>query len=141
MTKVISVTAVTLAECLCLPSDVSVVEWQMKTGKPKQKSYEPKASQLATADNWLNRAVQASDGLGSAEQRIGQAEDMLRTLDRAVEQAADLVVQVVLRHQIASLRANFLQKPFTLKSLAAKVREVLDSAAAASAGQSSAPVD
>jgi len=64
----------------------------MKTGKPKQKSYEPKASQLGTADNWLNRAVQASDGLGSAEQRIGQAEDMLPTLDRAVEQAADLVV-------------------------------------------------
>jgi hypothetical protein len=113
-----------------------LAEWQMETGKPEQKSYEPKASQLATADNWLNRAVQASDGLGSAEQRIGQAEDMLRTLDRAVERAADLVVQVVLRHQIASLRANFLQKPFTLKSLAAKVREVLDSAAAAaSAGQ------
>lgn len=59
----------------------------MKTGKPKQKSYEPKASEL-----WLNRAVQASDGLGSAEQRIGQAEDMPRTRYRAVEQAADLVV-------------------------------------------------
>jgi len=42
--------------------------------------------------------------------------------------------QVVLRHQIASLHANFLQKPFTLKSLAAKVREVLDAATAAAAG-------
>ena len=42
--------------------------------------------------------------------------------------------QVVLRHQIASLRANFLQKPFTLKSLAAKVREVLDATTAAAAG-------
>jgi PAS domain S-box-containing protein len=42
--------------------------------------------------------------------------------------------QVVLRHQIASLRTNFLQKPFTLKSLAAKVREVLDATTAAAAG-------
>jgi len=42
--------------------------------------------------------------------------------------------QVVLRHQIASLHANFLQKPFTLKSLAAKVREVLDATTAAAAG-------
>ena len=41
--------------------------------------------------------------------------------------------QVVLRHQIASLRTNFLQKPFTLKSLAAKVREILDATAAAAA--------
>jgi len=49
-------------------------EWQMKTGKSKQKSYEPKASELGTADNWINRAVQAG------------------TLYRAVEQAADLVV-------------------------------------------------
>ncbi len=45
--------------------------------------------------------------------------------------------QVVLRHRIASLHSNFLQKPFTLKSLAAKVREVLDNtgAVAAHAGQ------
>jgi signal transduction histidine kinase/ActR/RegA family two-component response regulator len=42
--------------------------------------------------------------------------------------------QVVLRHKIANLHANFLQKPFTLKSLAAKVREVLDATAAAAAG-------
>ena len=42
--------------------------------------------------------------------------------------------QVVLRHRIASLRSNFLQKPFTLKSLAAKVRERLDATAAAAVG-------
>ena len=42
--------------------------------------------------------------------------------------------QVVLRHKIANLHTNFLQKPFTLKSLAAKVREVLDASAAAAAG-------
>jgi two-component system, cell cycle sensor histidine kinase and response regulator CckA len=42
--------------------------------------------------------------------------------------------QVVLRHKIASLQTNFLQKPFTLKSLAAKVREILDATAAAAAG-------
>ena len=42
--------------------------------------------------------------------------------------------QVVLRHKIANLHANFLQKPFTLKALAAKVREVLDATAAAGAG-------
>ncbi|HST09520.1 MAG TPA: response regulator, partial [Terriglobales bacterium] len=41
--------------------------------------------------------------------------------------------QVVLRHKIASLQTNFLQKPFTLKSLAAKVREILDTTAAAPA--------
>jgi two-component system cell cycle sensor histidine kinase/response regulator CckA len=42
--------------------------------------------------------------------------------------------QVVLRHKIANVQTNFLQKPFTLKSLAAKVREVLDASAAAAAG-------
>ena len=42
--------------------------------------------------------------------------------------------QVVLRHRIASLHSNFLQKPFTLKSLAAKVREMLDATAAAAVG-------
>jgi two-component system cell cycle sensor histidine kinase/response regulator CckA len=42
--------------------------------------------------------------------------------------------QVVLRHKIANVHTNFLQKPFTLKSLAAKVREVLDASAAAAAG-------
>ena len=41
--------------------------------------------------------------------------------------------QVVLRHNIVDLHTNFLQKPFTLKSLAAKVREVLDAARAAAA--------
>jgi DNA-binding response OmpR family regulator len=35
---------------------------------------------------------------------------------------------------MASLRADFLQKPFTLKSLAAKGREVLDRTTAAAAG-------
>jgi YesN/AraC family two-component response regulator len=42
--------------------------------------------------------------------------------------------QVVLRRKIANLGTNFLQKPFTLKSLAAKVREVLDATAAEAAG-------
>ena len=39
--------------------------------------------------------------------------------------------QVVLRHKILDVHGNFLQKPFTLKSLAAKIREVLGTAAAA----------
>ncbi len=45
--------------------------------------------------------------------------------------------QVVLRHKIVDLQTNFLQKPFTLRSLAAKVREILDAttAAGAAAGQ------
>jgi CheY-like chemotaxis protein len=42
--------------------------------------------------------------------------------------------QVVLRHEIVDLRTNFLQKPFTLRSLAAKVREILDATTAAAAG-------
>jgi len=42
--------------------------------------------------------------------------------------------QVVLRHKIVDLHANFLQKPFTLKSLAAKVREILDATKAVAAG-------
>jgi YesN/AraC family two-component response regulator len=45
--------------------------------------------------------------------------------------------QVVLRHKIADVHTNFLQKPLTLKSLAAKMREILDAtsvAAAAGAG-------
>lgn len=44
--------------------------------------------------------------------------------------------QVVSRHKIANVHTNFLQKPFTLKTLAAKVREALDrqASAAASAG-------
>ena len=33
--------------------------------------------------------------------------------------------KVVLRHKILDVQTNFLQKPFTLKSLAAKIREVL----------------
>jgi two-component system, cell cycle sensor histidine kinase and response regulator CckA len=39
--------------------------------------------------------------------------------------------QVVLRHKIADVHTNFLQKPFTLKSLAAKMREILDATSAA----------
>jgi DNA-binding NtrC family response regulator len=34
--------------------------------------------------------------------------------------------QTVLNHSVADLQNNFLQKPFTLKQLAAKVRTVLD---------------
>jgi two-component system, cell cycle sensor histidine kinase and response regulator CckA len=43
---------------------------------------------------------------------------------------------VVLRHKIPDVQTNFLQKPFTLKSLAAKIREVLGKASmtTASAG-------
>ena len=37
--------------------------------------------------------------------------------------------KVVLRHNILDVQTNFLQKPFTLKSLAAKIREVLGKAA------------
>jgi two-component system cell cycle sensor histidine kinase/response regulator CckA len=43
--------------------------------------------------------------------------------------------QVVLRHKILDVHGNFLQKPFTLKSLAAKIREVLGTTAAAAAGK------
>jgi PAS domain S-box-containing protein len=43
--------------------------------------------------------------------------------------------QVVLRHKILDVQGNFLQKPFTLKSLAAKIREVLGTTAAAAAGK------
>jgi two-component system, cell cycle sensor histidine kinase and response regulator CckA len=39
--------------------------------------------------------------------------------------------KVVLRHKILDVRTNFLQKPFTLKSLGAKIREVLGNASAA----------
>jgi two-component system, cell cycle sensor histidine kinase and response regulator CckA len=43
--------------------------------------------------------------------------------------------QVVAWHKIADIQAAFLQKPFTLKTLAVKVREALDKkASAASAG-------
>ena len=43
---------------------------------------------------------------------------------------------VVLRHKIPDVQTNFLQKPLTLKSLAAKIREVLGKASmtTASAG-------
>jgi two-component system cell cycle sensor histidine kinase/response regulator CckA len=44
--------------------------------------------------------------------------------------------KVVLRHKISDLHTNFLQKPFTLRALAAKIREALGCAsAAAGAGQ------
>jgi YesN/AraC family two-component response regulator len=43
---------------------------------------------------------------------------------------------VVLRHKISNNRCNFLQKPFTLKSLGTKIREVLGTAVAAGAGAS-----
>ena len=45
--------------------------------------------------------------------------------------------KVVLRHKISDLHTNFLQKPFTLRALAAKIREALGSASAnaASAGR------
>jgi hypothetical protein len=36
-----------------------------------------------------------------------------------------LLQNVVLGHNILNVQTNFLQKPFTLKSLAAKIREVL----------------
>ena len=39
--------------------------------------------------------------------------------------------KVVLRHKILDVRTNFLHKPFTLKSLGAKIREVLGTASAA----------
>jgi two-component system, cell cycle sensor histidine kinase and response regulator CckA len=39
--------------------------------------------------------------------------------------------KVVLRHNILEVQANFLQKPFTLKSLGGKVREVLGKASVA----------
>ena len=42
--------------------------------------------------------------------------------------------QVVLRHKIVDLHTNFLQKPFALKSLTAKAREILDAAKAVAAG-------
>jgi len=42
--------------------------------------------------------------------------------------------RLVQRHKIASVHANFLQKPFPVQSLAAKVREVLDQRSAAAAG-------
>jgi len=42
--------------------------------------------------------------------------------------------QVVLRHKVVDLHTNFLQKPFTLKSLAAKVRQILDATKAVAAG-------
>ena len=39
--------------------------------------------------------------------------------------------KVVLRHNILDVRTNYLQKPFTLKSLGGKVREVLGKASVA----------
>jgi len=44
--------------------------------------------------------------------------------------------KVVLNHQIMDTRSNFLQKPFTLVSLALKIREVLATGRAAGAGSS-----
>jgi len=44
--------------------------------------------------------------------------------------------QIVLRHKIADVQTNFLQKPFTLKALGAKVRETLDATLAAAASAS-----
>lgn len=41
--------------------------------------------------------------------------------------------RVVLRHQIFAPQTNFLQKPFTLRALAAKIRKVLGNTAAAGA--------
>ena len=42
--------------------------------------------------------------------------------------------KVVLRHKILDVQTNFLQKPFTLKSLAAKIREVLGHVLASTSG-------
>ena len=44
---------------------------------------------------------------------------------------------VVLRHKISNNRCNFLQKPFTLKSLGTKIREVLGTASAAAGARAS----
>jgi len=45
--------------------------------------------------------------------------------------------KVVLRHKILDVQTNFLQKPFTLKALAMKIREVLGQVSvSASAGGS-----
>jgi two-component system, cell cycle sensor histidine kinase and response regulator CckA len=41
--------------------------------------------------------------------------------------------KVVVRHKISDLQTNFLQKPFTLKALAAKIRKILGNTATASA--------
>ncbi len=42
--------------------------------------------------------------------------------------------KVVLRHKILDVQTNFLQKPFTLKSLGTKIRDVLGHALASTAG-------
>ena len=64
----------------------------METGKPERESDELHTSNLGTAHVWLNRAEQPTDMLGPAARPIGRTEDILRTLFRALEQAADLVV-------------------------------------------------
>jgi two-component system cell cycle sensor histidine kinase/response regulator CckA len=53
---------------------------------------EGERSEQRTSADWLGRALLSTEVFGAAEQSIGNAEDMLRTLFRAIEQAADLVV-------------------------------------------------
>jgi PAS domain S-box-containing protein len=69
-----------------------LAEWQMETEKQEQKLDERQTSDLGTAHGWLSRAVQPTDMLGPLGQSNGRTEDMLRTMFRALEQAADLVV-------------------------------------------------
>jgi PAS domain-containing protein len=53
---------------------------------------EGERSEQRTSGDWLGRALLSTEVFGATEQSIGSAEDMLRTLFRAIEQAADLVV-------------------------------------------------
>ena len=99
------------------------------------------------------RVIEAKDGLQAVERAAGHTEPIdLMVTDVVMPgmsggQLADLLAgkypqmkvlfvsgyseKVVLRHNIVDVQKNFLQKPFTLKSLATKIREVLGKASVA----------
>ena len=99
------------------------------------------------------RVIEAKDGLQAVERAAGRTEPIdLMVTDVVMPgmsggQLADLLAgkypqmkvlfvsgyseKVVLRHNIVDVQKNFLQKPFTLKSLATKIREVLGKASVA----------
>lgn len=78
--------------------------------------------------------IEAKDGLEAVEaaaRHKGRIDLMVTDVVMPGMSGGQLAEKVVLRHNILGMRTNFLQKPFTLKSLDGKVREVLGKASVA----------
>jgi CheY-like chemotaxis protein len=78
--------------------------------------------------------IEAKDGLEAVEaaaRHKGRIDLMVTDVVMPGMSGGQLAEKVVLRHNILDMRTNFLQKPFTLKSLGGKVREVLGKASVA----------